>query len=323
MSTPSNHALPQSQPWGSVALAAAGLLWAYWSTLGVLSEHWTADPLYSHGFLVPFVAAGIAWWRRDGLVGQELRPDLGLGFVALLVGIGMRLTAARFYFEWFDGLSIVPCVAGLVLMCGGRALFRCVWPAVVFLVFMVPLPFSLEVVMSGPLQSIATAASTYALQTLGYPAGSEGNVIVINEARIGVAEACSGLRMLVVFFAATAAVALCSRKPMWERCVVLLSALPIAIVCNVIRITATGVMYEAVGGATAKAFFHDFAGWLMMLLAVGFLRFELWFWSRLLIEQPDREVVPIGQHGRQGKSGKRATEKHDSPEREQVLQSVG
>ncbi len=323
MSTLPNHTVPRSQFWGSVVLAAAGLLWAYWSTLGVLSERWTADPLYSHGFLVPFVAAGIAWWRRDGLVGQELRPDFGLGFCVLSLGIGMRLAAARFYLEWFDGLSIVPCVAGLVLMCGGRSLFRCAWPAVAFLGFLVPLPFSLEVILSGPLQSIATSASTYALQTLGYPAGSEGNVIVINEARIGVAEACSGLRMLVVFFAATAAVALCSRKPMWERAVVLLSAVPIAIACNVIRITATGVLFEAVGSATAKAFFHDFAGWLMMLLAVGFLRVELWFWSRLLIEEPAREVVPVGQHGRQGKPGMATDEKKNSPEREQVLQPVG
>ena len=184
-----------------------------------------------------------------------------------------------------------------MLFRSGLPLLKAFWPAVVYLAFMVPLPFRLEAIASGPLQSVATMASTFSLQLMGFPAGNEGNVITINEARIGVAEACSGLRMLVVFFAATAAVALCSTKPLWERGIVLLSAVPIAIACNVIRITATGVLFETVGSAAAKAFFHDFAGWLMMLLAVGMLKLELWFWSNVMIEPPAREVVPVGRVG--------------------------
>lgn len=283
--------------WSLVALMAAGLLWSYWSTFAVLSERWNADPLYAHGFLVPLVAVGIVWWRKDQLKNVAFEPSVLLGLPLLGLGIGLRLAAARLYLEWFDGLSLVPCVAGLVLLLGGRPLLKAVWPAVVYLVFMVPLPFRLEGIASGPLQSLATQASTFSLQLMGFPAGAEGNVITINEARIGVAEACSGLRMLVVFFAATAAVALCSTKPLWERAVVLLSAIPIAVFCNVTRITVTGVLFETVGSATAKAFFHDFAGWLMMLLAVALLKVELWFWANVLIDPPAREVVPVGRIG--------------------------
>lgn len=283
--------------WSLVALLAAGVIWSYWSTLMVLRDRWSADPLYAHGFLVPFVALGILWWRKDLLKDTVFKPSVLLGLPILTIGIGLRLAAAWLYIEWFDGLSLVPCVAGAVLLLGGKPLFKVVWPAVVYLVFMVPLPFQLESVASGPLQAIATKCSTFALQLFGFPAGHEGNVITINEARIGVAEACSGLRMLVVFFAATAAVTLCSVKPLWERTAVLVSAVPIAIVCNVIRITATGILFETVGSATAKAFFHDFAGWLMMLLAIGFLKLELWFWANVLIEPPAREVVPVGRVG--------------------------
>lgn len=280
-----------------VVLLAAGLIWSYWSTFTVLRDRWSADPLYAHGFLVPLVAMGILWWRKDLLKNAVFEPSLLLGLPMLAIGIGLRLAAARLYLEWFDGLSFVPCVAGAVLLLGGKPLFNAVWPAVAYLVFMVPLPFQLESVASGPLQAIATKSSTFALQLFGFPAGHDGNVITINDARISVAEACSGLRMLVVFFAATAAVTLCSTKPLWERAVVLLSAVPIAIVCNVIRITATGVLFETVGSATAKAFFHDFAGWLMMLMAIGFLKLELWFWANVLIDPPAREVVPVGRIG--------------------------
>src|SRR6185295_15946667 len=97
------------------------------------------------------------------------------------------------------------------------------WPAVAFLAFMLPLPFVLEVALAGRLQSFATFASTYVLQTLGFPALSEGNVIIVNESKIGVAEACNGLGMPVVFFALSTALAFVIVRPLWEKILVLLS----------------------------------------------------------------------------------------------------
>jgi len=109
------------------------------------------------------------------------------------------------------------------------------------------------------------------LQTLGMPAVAEGNVILLNEASLGIVEACSGLRMLVVFFALSTAVALVARRPFWERVFLVFSAIPIALFTNVVRITATGVAYETVGGETGQFIFHDLAGWLMMPLALALL----------------------------------------------------
>jgi exosortase len=291
-------------------VASCGVLWSYWSTLVAMRERWDADSLYSHGYVVPVVVAGMLWWRRsliaDALHMQSQAANepraaffknsclsVAIGLSLLLTSVGLRMAGAKLYYEWFDGISLVPCVAGLVVLAGGLPLARAVWPAVAYLVFLVPLPFRLEAMLGGPLQSVATSASTFGLQTFGFPATAEGNVIVIGESRIGVAEACSGLRMLVVFFATTAVVALCSRKPLWERAVVLASAIPIAITCNVIRITATGVLFETVSKEAGKLVLHDFAGWLMMLLAMGFLKFELWYLSHLLVDPPEKQVIPI------------------------------
>jgi exosortase len=143
------------------------------------------------------------------------------------------------------------------------------------------LPYHAEIALAHPLQRFATLASTYALQTLGLPAVAEGNVIVIDDVRIGVLEACSGLGMLVTFFALSAAVAFVVDRPLLDRLILLFSAVPIGVLVNVIRITATGLLHRTVGSATANAVFHDLAGWLMMPLALGLLWLEMLYLSRL------------------------------------------
>lgn len=272
--------------------AIIALVWSYWPTLAVLANRWSIDPQYSHGFIVPLVAIGLIWFRRDVLADRELSPSwLGLPLIGL--AIGMRLAGARFYFEALDWLSLLPSVAGVCLLIGGWTAWRCAWPGILFLSFMLPLPYRVETMLGGPLQSVATLASTFSLQTLGFPAIAEGNLIRIDETTIGVAEACSGLRMLVVFFAVSTAVAIVVDRTIWERALIIGSAIPVAILCNVVRITLTGVLFETVGNAWAKLVFHDFAGWLMMILALAALRVELWLLDHVLIDPPPREVIPV------------------------------
>jgi exosortase len=166
-------------------------------------------------------------------------------------------------------------IAGFFLLVGGPRVLAWSWPATAFLLFMVPLPYFVEHAVAGPLQSLATAASTYILQTIGLPAISEGNVIRIGKGTIEVEQACSGLSMLMIFFALATAMAILVRRPLLDRLVILLSAAPIAIVANVFRITATGLAQEWFGPEAAQKIFHDWAGWMMMPLALALLWLEL------------------------------------------------
>jgi exosortase len=279
-------------PVAALLLAGGAFVWAYWSTLAGLAWRWNVDPQYSHGFVVPLVAAGLIWLRRDRMMQADTGPSW-LGLPLVLLAAALRLGAARLYFEWLDWLSVLPAVAGLVLLCGGRGVWKCAWPGVLFLSFMLPMPYRLETALAGPLQSLATTMSTFCLQTLGFPAVAEGNLIIINESTVGVAEACSGLRMLVVFVACAAAVAIVVNKPLWERGFLLLSAFPIAIICNVTRITVTGILFETVGRTWGKLVFHDLSGWLMMIMAVAMLKLEVWCLNHALIAPPPRAVVPV------------------------------
>jgi exosortase len=276
------------------AAVVGSILWAYWTTLTSMARKWSIDPQYSHGYLVPLFSVALLWLRRPQLNTQLLRSSWW-GIVFIAAAIGLRLGAVHFYLEWFDALSLLPMLVGGCLLAGGWHAVRWAWPSILFLFFMCPLPFRLEVALQSPLRSVGTVSSVYVMQTLGMPAFAEGNVIALGDVRIGVAEACSGLRMLMIFFALTTAVAIVSSRPLWERLVIWVSAVPIAIVTNIVRITVTGSLYAMDLAKLAELVFHDLAGWLMMPFALFLLWGEFWVLSHLIIDEEGRPI-DMGLH---------------------------
>jgi exosortase len=270
--------------WAGVVLAFA---WAYWPTLQGLAETWSKDPNYSQGFLVPLIALAILWHRgrAEGRGGTWSGP---LGFGALLLATALRLAGAYFYLTPLDHLSLLLVLAGVCLMLGGRPWLGRAWPAIAFLLFMVPLPRSLGgTQLIAGLQQMATASSTFILQTLGVTAQREGNVIILKNSELGIVEACSGLRMLMVFCALATATAILLPYGWKRRTILVVSAIPLALVCNLVRITAAGIAGDALGKETGHFVFHDLAGWLMVPLAFALLGAELFLLSRLF--RPETE----------------------------------
>jgi exosortase len=272
----------RSRPLASVGVVLVVLLWSYWTTLTAMADRWSRDPQYSHGFLVPVFASVVLLFRKDRLKKASWEPSL-LGLPILLLGVVIRLYAIRRDIGPLDAFSLVPTLFGLVLFVGGKTVLRWSWPALAFLGFMVPLPYFLEVALAHPLRGLATAMSTYTLQTFGYPAIAEGNIILIDQVQLGVAEACSGLGMLMTFFALATALALVSKVPLLDRIVLVLSAVPIALIANVVRISATGIAYHGLTSKTAQVVVHDLSGWLMMPFALLLLWLELRFMSKLFV----------------------------------------
>ena len=312
-----------------LALLGLAALWAYWTTLGVMAARWADDPQYSHGYLVPVFAGCLLWLRRDRLAKQSIGIN-GLGLGLLVAALALRLAGAHYHFDYLDQISLLPCVAGLFLLVGSWPALFWSLPAVAFLAFMIPLPHSVSHALSGPMQSLATTVSTFLLQAVGRPALAEGNVILLNDIELGIVEACSGLRMLVVFFALSTAVAMLISKPLWEKLLIAGSAVPIALASNILRITITGLFYDTFGNHFGGALFHDVAGWLMMPLGLAFLGIELWILRTLLIEQTSRvtanplateplDLNPVTLYsGKQGSRRKQAAEPLPEPEPEPV-----
>jgi exosortase len=270
---------------------AAGLLWSYWPTLAALERRWSSDPQYTHGYVVPVFALIVLWFRRARFPRGSGPSWWGAPFV--LLGAGVRLVGAYVAVEWVGALSLMPTLVGLVLLLGGWPGLHWSWPALALLLFALPLPYQADLLLAHPLRRIAIAASTYALQTLGLPAVAEGNVIVVDDLKVGVVEACSGLGMLMTFFALSTAVAFVIRRPLLARLVVFASAAPVAVLMNVARITVTVVLFRTADAEVARVVFHDVAGWVMMPLALGVLGLELLFLSRLYVKVERPGPVPL------------------------------
>jgi exosortase len=280
-------ALPQLTLRAAVAVALAGaFVWSYLPALRELVQTWMHEADYSHGFLVAPLAIYFLWVRRDRFPGLAASP--AWGGLALLVAVAVaRGLGALVFFSWLSAWLIPLWLAGVCWLLGGWRFCRWCLPSLVFLWFMAPLPYRFEQMLSWPLQRFATISSNWVLQSLGQPAIAEGNVIQVGEVELEVAQACSGLRMFVAFFALSAAFAIVSQARPWQKLLALLSAPPIAIVSNIARVTVTGLLYYNVGGEVANAFTHDVAGWAMIPFAVALLAIELWYVNRLFVEVED------------------------------------
>jgi exosortase len=260
------------------------LLWSLWPALAAMADRWSRDPRYAHGYFVPMFSLGLLWMRRARLRGAKPSESSTWGLAFLGLGAAFQLGGAYSWIGTLEGLALLPYLTGLALLIGGWRILDWAWPSIGFLAFMIPLPWRLENALGPPLQFLATTVSTYLLQTLGFMAFAEGNVIELNEARIGVVEACSGLSMLITFVALSTGAALVVKRPLLDRIVLIASSIPVALLANIIRITVTGILHDKVGGPLADTFYHSLAGWLMIPLALVLYWFEIWILARLLIE---------------------------------------
>lgn len=276
-------------------LAAIGLgivvIWSYWPVLVGMWNKWSTSPQYSHSYLVPLFALYLLKPNR-AKEGAILGKSTWWGLPVLFLGLCMRLAGSYISFDWLEAISLLPVLAGATLLIAGWPALRHCSLAIGFLIFMIPLPHKIETGLSLPLQRTATLVSTYVLQTVGLPAIAEGNVILINDSRIGVVEACNGLGMLLLFFAMATAVAILVKRNWIIKAIIIASALPIAIIANVARISAVGLLADLVGSEWLNRLTHDLAGWVMMPFALLLLWLELCVLSRLFIEDDDALVQP-------------------------------
>jgi exosortase len=272
------------------AVLGAALVWVYYEPISRLMVQWWGDADYQFAFLVPLFAGILLWLRRD-LIDRDGMRGSWWGLALVIIGLALRTTGGLALLNKVEVFSLVPCLAGVVVLAGGRAAMQWAWPSLVFLVFMIPLPEALGGMLSHPLQRVGTMCSTYIIQTLGIPAIAHGNVIQLSNAQVGVVEACSGLRMMMLFVTVCAGAALAMRGSVLERLLVFLSAAPIAVLANIVRITVTSVLYETAGPELAEKFFHDLAGWFMMPLALLLLWVELAVFRRLFVEVPQGPAV--------------------------------
>jgi exosortase len=246
------------------------LIALYAGILPALVVDWGEDPNYSHGFLVPLISGWFAWQRRFELKSAAIRPS-NAGLAVILASLALLVvgTAGTEFFTMRS--SLVFLLAGIVLYLFGWGVLKILALPIGFLFFMVPLPYIVYDAAAFPLKLFISKVSVFVLKAMGVIVWREGNIIMFPETILEVADACSGLRSLMSLAALAVALAFLSQKTAIKRTLLILSALPIAIFTNMLRVIATGFLAQYYGAAAAEGFFHEFAGMAVFVLAMVLL----------------------------------------------------
>jgi exosortase len=268
----------------AAGLIAAGFVVLYWRVVASLVMAWYTDDNYSHGFLIVPVALYLAWERRDRFQAAEIRPSaFGLVVVAgsllvLMAGIlGSELFTTR--------ISIVGTLVGALLFLFGWARLRVLAFPIAFLLLMIPIPAIIFNQIAFPLQIFASRVGESALELSNIPVLREGNVLILANTTLEVAEACSGIRSLVSLITLAIVFGYFSDPRPWVRTLIAASAVPIAIVTNGARVAGTGIAAYHYGSAAAEGFIHEFAGWLVFVAAFALLALLQQLIARVLPQQ--------------------------------------
>ncbi len=255
-----------------------------------LTGVWYRDASWSHGFVVPLIAAFFVHLNWDRLIKLKARPSWVGGVLVLYAAVSQvffRITGQ----EHMSNLTILVMLIGAILLVLGWAFLRILWLPVIYLVFMIPPPSTLYVKLTTPMQHWAATLGVSLMKILGITAYQSGTTLYVETAngwsQLSVEEACSGIRMLLAFFALAVALAYTSNRPMWQKVFLSLCAAPVAIFCNSLRVGLTGMLFVRAGPEFARGTAHEMLGFAMLIPAMAMQLGLAWLLDKIFIEDDD------------------------------------
>lgn len=257
----------------------------YHKAIVKLISDWSIDPNFSHGFLIPFVALYMVWYKKNEL--SQIPPSsskIGIFIIVLgmLVHIAGNVGAELFLMRF----SIIITLAGIIMYYYGIKMF---WKLVVpvgYLIMMIPIPAILWNKIAFPLQLFSANISSQAINLLGIPVFREGNILHLANTSLEVVDACSGIRSLTSLLALTGAFAFLAPLGTIKKWILFFSAIPIAVAVNVLRLTITGAMAAWIGPETAQGFLHDMSG--LIIFGAALILVYIVFIIEMKIEKINR-----------------------------------
>ncbi|MBB6091265.1 exosortase D (VPLPA-CTERM-specific) [Povalibacter uvarum] len=279
--------------WIAFVLAAAGVCFASYDAVVDMWTTWQTREEYSHGVLIPIIAAFLVWQQRDVL---ERNQYSGSWWGVALVSSGLLLSflgaVATLYV--LQQYALLLLIYGLVVAFGGWSLAKALQAPLLMLIFMVPLPAFLLHNMSSELQLLSSQIGVWVVRLFGISVFVEGNVIDLGVYKLQVAEACDGLRYLFPLMTLGFLMAYFFKVALWKRITLFLLAIPVTILMNSIRIGIIGVMVEHWGTSMAEGFLHDFQGWVVFMVSAAVMLVAMILLSRIGSDRrPWREVFGL------------------------------
>jgi exosortase len=264
------HPAVKRHSWWRAALLILLVGWLYSSILFHLAKQWFNDPNFSHGFFVPAFSLFVLWQDRARLA-REPRKSSSWGLLVVAFALSILVVGELGAELFLSRVSLLLLIAGLVIFFGGWNMFRAVLFPWAFLILMIPVPAIVFSQITLPLQMLASKMAAFLLPIAGVPVLREGNVIHLPALTLEVAEACSGVRSLLTLAALAIIYGYLIETRLWVRVALVISATPIAVAANSLRIVITGLLVQYWDPGKAEGFFHAFSGWLVFLVSLAML----------------------------------------------------
>jgi len=225
---------------------------------------------YSHGWLIPIGSLYLVWRRRDEIRNAPRKINY-LGLAVIVLSLLMHWVGAKTQQTRISLLGLVGLTWGLPFyFCGWKVAKLLLFPCA-FLIFCIPLNFLED--MTTPLRMFATLSSTAMLNGFGCHVENTGFAIKsvgANTIHLDVADPCSGIRSLLALAALTSFYGALTQRSLWKKWALFLSALPLSMIGNIVRITSVGLISNAFGDKVAY-YAHEYNGYIVFIVAVSLM----------------------------------------------------
>lgn len=252
-------------------ISVVGLLFIiiFYSSIIAMGQDWLVDDNYSHGFLIPPVAAFMIWQQKEKLLEYLSKPGNFVGLIIIVIGMALHILGNIGAELFTKRIAIIVTIFGLSLHTFGSQIGWKIAIPMAYLIFMVPIPAIVWNKIAFPLQLFAASITAYVVDLIGIPILREGNVLHLANTSLEVVDACSGLRSLTSLLALSAAYAYITTLKPFNKWILFASAVPIAVIGNITRLTFTSIMARMIGPKAAQGFLHEMSG--LLVFAVGFI----------------------------------------------------
>ena len=259
-------------------LTGLAFLVLYWQPLTTLAGDWWNDPDAGHGLLLVPLSLWLAW--RRGLVANPRRQPL-LGLTVLAGAVLLRYLSGLAAEVFTMRVSMLAAAMALIIFAFGVRQLIHWWLPLILIAFSIPIPDVLTNTVALPLQLRASKWGAWLLDSRHVPVQVAGNVIHLPGRDLFVTEACSGLRSLTALLSLGVLTGgLWLRSPWW-RLVLVVAAIPVAMVLNGFRVFVTGYLVYFISPKLGEGFMHLSEGWLIFVVAFGILGAFAWVMTRI------------------------------------------
>jgi exosortase len=267
-------------------LVIVAVTFLYAAVLSRLFGAWWTDENYSHGLLIPLVIGFILWNERGNLSQTQKNPSFILGSGLVILALLLLFVGTLGAEIFTQRVSLMVMLGGIVVYFFGWKLWRWLLVPFILLLLAIPIPTIIFNRIAFPLQLLATQVAVDGIRLFAIPVVRQGNVIELlprGAAQViwlEVVEACSGIRSLMTLVTLALIYAYFTRRErelklfnydFWRALLLMISAVPIAILTNAARVTLTGILAYNYGKQTAEGFLHSFSGWMVYLVALAML----------------------------------------------------